>query len=128
MSAIGNKIPNFSGVVDYMAANDVPSPKLMLVGGIVFLLIGSISVALGFGARLGAGLLLLFLVLATYYFHDFWNLAADSTEFQPQMIQFMKNLGLSGAMLMIIANGAGPGSLDSTNLVKRRAKTVSELQ
>ncbi len=27
-------------------------------------------------------------------------------------IQFMKNLGLMGAMLMIVANGSGPGSLD----------------
>lgn len=113
MSAVGNKIPNFAGVVAYMTANNVPAPKLMLAGGIVFLLVGSISVALGFGARIGAALLLIFLVLATYYFHAFWTIAADSAEFQPQMIQFMKNLGLMGAMLMIIANGSGPGSLDS---------------
>ena len=28
------------------------------------------------------------------------------------MIQFMKNLGLMGAMLLVIANGTGPKSLD----------------
>jgi putative oxidoreductase len=28
------------------------------------------------------------------------------------MIQFMKNLGLMGAMVLIIANGTGPMSLD----------------
>ena len=28
------------------------------------------------------------------------------------MIQFMKNLGLMGAMLLIIANGTGPMSMD----------------
>ena len=29
------------------------------------------------------------------------------------MIHFMKNLGLFGAMLFIIANGSGAGSLDN---------------
>ncbi len=46
-------------------------------------------------------------------FHDFWTYAPDSQDFQMQMIQFMKNLGLMGAMLMIIANGPGPGSLEN---------------
>jgi putative oxidoreductase len=50
-------------------------------------------------------------VLATYYFHDFWTLA-DPQAKQEQMIQFMKNLGLMGAMLLVIANGTGPMSLE----------------
>ena len=113
MSAIGNKIPNFSGTVEYMSANGVPMPNLLLVGAIVFLLAGGLSIVLGLKARLGAFLLIVFLVLATYYIHDFWTFAPDSQEFQMQMIQFMKNLGLMGALLMVLANGAGPGSLDN---------------
>ena len=112
MSALGNKIPNFSGTVDYMEANGVPLPGLMLVGAIVFLVAGGLSVAAGFRARTGASLLIVFLILATYYFHNFWSYAPDTPEFQQQMIQFMKNLGLGGAMLMIVANGPGRGSLD----------------
>ena len=49
--------------------------------------------------------------LATYFFHDFWTLS-DPQARQEQMIQFMKNLGLMGAMLIVIANGTGPMSLD----------------
>lgn len=112
MSAAGNKIPNFGEVTKYMESAGVPAPSLMLVGGIVFLLAGSVSVVLGFKARIGAGLLLVFLVLATYYFHNFWAVDAGSEAFQMQMIQFMKNLGLAGAMVMLIANGSGAGSLD----------------
>ena len=70
-----------------------------------------LSVILGYKARIGADLLLGFLVLATYYFHDFWTLS-DPQARQEQMIQFMKNLGLIGAMLLIVANGTGPMSLD----------------
>lgn len=116
MSALGNKIPNFSGTAQYMAANGVPAPNIMLAGAIVFLLAGGISVVLGFQARIGASLLAVFLILATYYFHDFWTYAPDSQDFQMQMIQFMKNLGLMGAMLMIVANGPGPGSLDNRKI------------
>jgi len=113
MSAIGKKIPDFSGTVQYMTAHGVPMPNIALAGAIVFLLAGSVSIVLGFRARIGASLLIVFLALATYYFHNFWAFAPDSQDFQMQMIQFMKNLGLAGALVMIVANGAGPGSLDN---------------
>ena len=111
LSAVGNKIPHFNDVAELMADEGHPGPQIMLVGAIVFLIAGSLSVILGYKARIGATLLLIFLVLATYYFHDFWN-ATDPKEKQEQMIQFMKNLGLMGAMVLIIANGTGPMSLD----------------
>jgi putative oxidoreductase len=111
LSVVGNKIPNFHGVAGFMAKEGVPAPQLMLAGAIVFLIAGSLSVILGYKARIGAALLLVFLVLATYYFHDFWTLG-DGPARQEQMIQFLKNLGLIGAMLLVIANGTGPLSLD----------------
>ena len=73
MSAIGNKIPKFNDVAGYMASEGVPFPQVMLVGAIVFLIAGSLSIILGFKAWVGVGLLLVFLVLATYFFHDFWT-------------------------------------------------------
>jgi putative oxidoreductase len=113
MSAIGNKIPNFSGVVGYMKANNLTwMPELLLGGAIVVLIVGSLLIVLGYQARIGAMLLLVFLFLATYFFHDFWD-PRHGEAAQLQTIQFMKNLGLAGAMVFIIANGSGAGSLDS---------------
>ncbi|MEM7311621.1 MAG: DoxX family protein [Planctomycetota bacterium] len=111
MSAVGNKIPKFNDVVGYMTSEGVPAANVMLIGAIAFLIVGSLSVIVGYKARLGATLLLIFLVLATYYFHDFWTYE-DAAVQQQQMIQFMKNLALMGAMTMVIANGSGPMSLD----------------
>src|SRR6516165_6189977 len=111
LSAVGNKIPNFQAVAGAMANEGVPAPQVMLAGAIAFLIAGSLSVILGYKARIGAALLLVFLVLATYYFHDFWTLSDPQAQ-QEQMIQFLKNLGLMGAMLLVIANGTGPMSLD----------------
>jgi putative oxidoreductase len=110
LSAVGNDIPNFSAVTELMGKVGIPAPQFMLVGAIAFLIAGSLSIILGYKARWGAGLLLVFLVLATYFFHNFW--ALTGAEQQQQMIEFMKNLGLMGAMVLVIANGTGPMSLD----------------
>lgn len=112
MSAIGNKIPKFKDVAGYMAGEGVPLPQLMLVGAILFLMLGSLSILVGYRARLGAAMLLLFLILATYFFHDFWTFEDAKTQ-QTQLIQFMKNLSLMGTMLFIIANGPGVMSFDT---------------
>ena len=112
MAAVGNKIPHFSDVAQLMGSKGIPQPKLMLAGAIVFLLAGSLSVITGYRARIGALLLLVFLALATYYFHNFWAITEAKAQ-QEQMIQFMKNLSMMGAMLFIIANGPGPMSIIS---------------
>jgi putative oxidoreductase len=110
LSAVGNKIPNFEDVAKYMASAGVPAPRFLLACAIAFLVVGSVSLILGLWARIGAGLLLVFLVLATYYFHAFWTL--EGQEAAMQQIQFMKNAALMGAMLFVMANGAGHWSLD----------------
>ena len=124
MSAAGNKIPQFSKVAQLMEGQGVPMPQVMLVGAIVFLIAGSLSIIVGFKARIGATLLLIFLLLATYFFHDCWTwpedamwvLSTNSEVKMPvqqiEMISFMKNLALMGAMLFIVANGSGPMSVD----------------
>ncbi len=122
MSAAGNKIPNFRAVAGMMEKQGVPSASVLLAGAIVFLIVGSLSVMIGLRARIGASLLLVFLILATYYFHNFWAYTGEAR--QNQMIQFLKNLGLMGAMLMILANGSGPMSIDG--LLNRSSKSLEE--
>jgi putative oxidoreductase len=116
LSGVGNKIPNFTSVADYMASEGVPLPQLMLVGAIAFLILGSLSVITGYQIRIGASLLLVFLILATYFFHDFWNFEGDAR--QQQMIQFMKNVSMMGTMLFFIANGPGLLGLPSGKSAK----------
>jgi putative oxidoreductase len=81
-----------------------------LIAAIVFSIAGGLLVITGFWARFGALLLFLFLIPATVFFHDFWN-RTDPKEQQQQIVEFLKNLGLMGAMLFILANGAGHGRL-----------------
>jgi putative oxidoreductase len=111
-SALMNKIPQYQTLVGVMETEGVPLPQVSLAIAIVMLLLGGVSVLIGYHARVGAALLAVFLVLASYYFHNFWALPPEQA--QEQMIHFMKNLGLFGAMLFIIANGAGAWSVDAS--------------
>jgi len=112
VGSVLNDIPKFDTLVGMMEDEGVPAASFLLVAAIAFKLAGGLSVIAGFQARLGAALLLIFLIPATYYFHDFWTFQ-DAQEAAAQQIHFMKNLGLMGATLFILANGPGPWSLDA---------------
>lgn len=106
MSGIG-KIPDFANTADYMASRGMPLVTLLLVGAIIFELLGGLLVATGFKARLGAILLIIFLVPASLIFHNFW--AYPEEQQKVQMIMFMKNLAIMGGLLIVTSRG--PGSL-----------------
>jgi len=122
-SAIGNKIPQFAQTAEYMASEGVPNPKFALFGAIGLLLLGGLSVILGAWTRFGAIFLLVFLIAATYYFHDFWKFA-DAGQRQLQTIQFMKNMAIGGGLLSLIAFGGGPWSVDGW-IANRREEVES---
>ena len=107
-----NDVTHFDETVAQMKLHRVPYPEWMLPGAIIFLIVGSISVFVGFKARFGALLLLIFLGLASYFFHNFWDMT-DPAQRQMQMIEFLKNLSMAGAMVFVIAVGAGPFSFDA---------------
>jgi putative oxidoreductase len=102
-----NHVLDFTGMKQAILAKGMPaflSPGIAL-GGIILLLVGGLSILLGYQTRVGAGLLILFLIPATLLFH--LNLAD-----QMQQIQFFKNLGLMGGLLLLIQTGPGYWSLD----------------
>ena len=85
----------------------------MLAGAILLLVVGSLSVVVGYKARFGASVLLVFLALTTYCFHGFtfWNVVNPHARHE-HILFLMTNLSIMGAMLFIVANGAGQMSLD----------------
>lgn len=98
-----NKISNYSGTQGYMESMGVPGMLLPLV--IALEVIGGLAIILGWQARIVAFLLAGFCLVSAVLFHG--NIG-DQTQF----IQFLKNLGLAGGFLFIVANGAGAWSLD----------------
>lgn len=108
MSGIG-KIGGFAGTAGYMASKGIPMTDVLLAITIVIEIGAALMLILGYKARLGAVALLLWMIPVTFIFHNFWAMPADQQMIQ--QIMFMKNLGLMGGMLYIMAFGSGPMSL-----------------
>jgi len=108
MSGIG-KIGGFAGTAGYMASKGLPMVEVLLAITIVIEIGAALMLILGYKARLGAAALFLWMIPVTFLFHNFWAVPADQQMIQ--QIMFMKNLGLMGGMLYIMAFGSGPMSL-----------------
>ncbi len=103
---------NFSSkAVAYAAAQGVPLPHVAVPIAGLLAIAGGLSVLLGFRARIGAWLLVLFLLPVTLMMHKFWAVA-DSAGAQIQFIMFLKNVSMLGGALMIAHFGSGPLSVD----------------
>jgi putative oxidoreductase len=112
-------ISDFSGTaIRYAAGHGVPAAHLLVPLAAVLALAGGLLVAVGFATRLGALLLVAFLVPVTLMMHDFWKVA-DPAARQMQLINFMKNVSMLGGALVLFVFGAGALSVDAW-LVRRR--------
>ena len=102
ISGLG-KIASYAATVGYMASVGVPSALLPLV--IATEIGGAICIILGWQTRITAFLLCGFALLTAFVFHRNF---AD----QIQTVMFLKNVSIAGGFLLLVANGAGPLSLD----------------
>jgi putative oxidoreductase len=93
-------------------AAGVPAANLLVPASGLLALAGALSILLGYRAKIGAWLLVLFLVPVTLAMHNFWAVH-DPMMMQIQMGMFMKNVSILGGALLIAHFGAGPLSLDA---------------
>ena len=98
--------------VSYATQQGVPMAKLLVPLSGLVALAGGLSVLLGYKTRIGAWLLVLFLVPVTFSMHNFWAMT-DPMMVQIQQAMFFKNVALLGAALSLTHFGPGPLSLDA---------------
>ena len=98
--------------IGYAASQGVPLASIAVPLSGVLAIAGGLSILLGYRAKLGAWLIVLFLVPVTLMMHKFWTVS-DPMMAQIQMIMFMKNVSMLGGALLISQFGAGPLSLDA---------------
>lgn len=96
----------------HAAAQGVPFASVAVPLSGIIAIAGGLSILLGYHARLGGWLLVLFLVPVTFMMHAFWQIT-DPGMAQIQMIMFLKNIAMLGAALLITQFGAGPLSIDA---------------
>jgi len=94
------KVMNFGGTANSMAQAGMPFVTLLLVIAIIMEIGGALALIFGWQVRNAARTLILYTIVATYYFH--MNLGD-----QTQMIMFMKNLSMIGGLLIVGAGAPG---------------------
>jgi putative oxidoreductase len=94
----------YTSQMETMSGMSTPQMLAMAVG--IFEVLSGLMIALNFGARFFAILLILFVGAATYYFHDFWN--QSSPENAKTLVDALKNLSIIGALFMIAGYGKTP--------------------
>jgi putative oxidoreductase len=108
MSASGH----FSAETINNVAAKVPFASVLVPLSGVMELLGALGILLGYKAKWGAWLIVLFLIPVTLTLHQFWTIE-DPMAQRMDMVNFMKNIALLGSALLIAYFGSGPMSLDA---------------
>ncbi len=105
VSGVG-KIMAPAATQSYIASSGLPAPFLAYLIAVVVEIGGSVLLILGFQTRVVASVMAIYTVATALSFHtDF----AD----QNQMLNFLKNISMTGGLLQVVAFGAGAFSLDA---------------
>jgi putative oxidoreductase len=87
---------------EYASSKGVPNAVLLVQVSGVQMLVGGLMVLLGIWMDLGFLILAAFLVPAAVLIHAFWKVD-DPEQLNVERSQFMKNVALTGACLMLFA-------------------------
>jgi len=95
-----NHFAKFNNMVQYAQFKGAPAPKLLVPLSGLIILLGGLSFLFNFQIKVGAILLIVFLIPTTFIMHNFWKVE-DPMMKSGEMAQFMKNLALIGAAFLI---------------------------
>jgi putative oxidoreductase len=107
------KVMGFAGTVAYLTKLGFPAPEVMAVIALVIEIGGAILLIVGWRTRWAAWLLVLFVVVAAFAAHRFWEIT-DAGQFYNQMNHFLKNLSIVGGLLYVATFGPGSASVDKS--------------
>lgn len=109
LAGIG-KIGGFDGTVGYISSVGLPLPSVLAAGALVLEIVAGIALIIGYKTRWAALALALFTLAAAFLFHNYWSMPADQQ--MMQQIIFLKNLAVTGGLLMLAMAGPGAWSVD----------------
>jgi putative oxidoreductase len=98
------KITGYSMTLGYMTEAGLPFPQVLLVASVVVEIGCALAIIVGWKTRLAAIGLVMWMIPVTLIFH---NPAAG----QEAMIHFMKNVAITGGLLVLFASGPGAWSV-----------------
>jgi putative oxidoreductase len=105
------KLLDLQQTIAEVAKAGSPLPQIAGPLGAAVEAIAPLLLILGLFTRFGALALILFTVVATYYFHHYWDMAG--VERMTNQINFWKNAAVIGGLYYVLGFGAGALSIDA---------------
>jgi len=99
-----------AGTAKYFATLGLPMADVLVWLVILIEIGGGLLLILGWRTRLVAWILAAFVVCATLAAHRFWEF--EGAQYVPQLSNFMKNLAITGGLMLVGACGPGRLSVD----------------
>lgn len=99
------KIKHWQTTMSYMKSKGVPQVSIVLPASMALKILGALLVLFGWYAHIGALLLLIVTLPFTYWTHPFWKVQGN--EQLLERASFMKELGIIGGLLLLLAMGSG---------------------
>jgi uncharacterized membrane protein YphA (DoxX/SURF4 family) len=94
-----------AGIVNQLQdATGMKLPQLLAIFVGVIEVVCGLLIAFNIATRGAALVLVIFALAATFYFHDFWNMAGDAR--QNNMVHALKNLSMIGGLLIFMVLGS----------------------
>jgi putative oxidoreductase len=103
---------DWTGTTTLMAMKDVPAPGILLFIAFAAMIMGGVSVLVGWKTRLGALVLFAFTLVSTIMMHDYWTIS-DASARQEDYEIFARNLAIAGGLLLLVGLGGGKFALDN---------------
>ena len=105
-----SKIVDFQYTLNLVSGLGVPLPEIALIFAIILELAGGLFLLFGWYTRFAAVILFIFVILASYFMHSYWDYQGTTKVINLQ--HFMKNLCISGGLFYVFVTGAGRYSLN----------------
>ena len=103
-----SKISDWNKTITYMESHNMIFVPFFLIIAILLQVVGGLSIITSFKSKIGAILLIIVILPATVSFHNLWALPTDTNvqivTQQAEMVSFLKNITVIGALLLIFNN------------------------
>ncbi len=103
-----HKFQDYAATLGYMQKAGLPFPEFLLIASGIIEIVAALAILAGWKTRWAAIALFLWMIPVTWVFHN-------PSGGQEQMAHFMKNVAISGGLLLLFAFGPGAISVNRSN-------------
>jgi putative oxidoreductase len=111
---------DWGATVSLMRFGGIPAAPFVLLVALMLLILGSLSLLLGFHTRHGAMLLFGVTIVATVLMHAFWQINGNELAHQTDFELFARDVAIAGGLLLLVGLGPGPFAFDNRQGEKKK--------